>query len=101
MIKQTKSNRLVVKALRDDRHIPIPNRIVEWMYDSKGRRTLYPESYLAVILSANHTDLMHIRDEGRNIEIPNEGLPHPKAWDKMESILNSSLNSLYQRIERD
>ena len=64
---------------------------VEWLITPDGRRTLYPDSYLAIILNSNHNDLKWIRDTGETIRprtIREDGiLTNEQAWQTVDQIV--------------
>ena len=117
-----RNNQLILKG---QRHRVEPPTQIEWLIQPDGTRTLYPDSYLATILSASHTDLSWIRESGESIRpratistdhINPVGINHTEAWDKIahtihlkiehyeekkQALIESGTNPLEASIRRE
>ena len=102
MLKQNKSNRLVIKALSNTSRVRIPRNTIEWSIDQLGLKTLYPESYLALLLSSSHKDISYIKETSNELHVRSliETPPIKEVWRDLKNRIIEYRRQNHSRIER-
>ena len=96
-----RANNLVLKGKRFA--VSPPSHLeVEWLITPDGKRTLYPDSYLAINLNADHENLVWIRDTGESIRprsISNPGtITHKQAWQTVDQVVLDNIINCEEKL---